>query len=86
MTYLTSTIGGHTTFPQIGIYNKPTKGDALFWFNFGAQDTIDSRTFHLGCPVLHGNKWIANKWIKSLSQINAYPCSLKKHHFSILKY
>ncbi len=32
--------------------------------------------FLLGCPVLIGNKWIANKWIKEHGQEFRRPCSL----------
>ena len=61
MVYLTSTqSGGYTVFPQAGISVKPEAGSALYWFNQGAQNNYDSRINHLGCPVLHGNKWIAN--------------------------
>ncbi len=30
---------------------------------------------HLGCPVLYGRKWIANKWIRSNEQMNRFPCN-----------
>ena len=79
MIYLTSVeAGGHTIFPQPGISVKPVLGSALFWYNVGAQDNYDSRIFHLGCPVLYGNKWIANKWVKLLSQFQNYPCFVNK--------
>jgi len=32
--------------------------------------------FLLGCPVLIGNKWIANKWIHERGQEFRRPCSL----------
>ena len=75
--------GGHTVFPQAGIHVKPRAGSALYWFNFGAQMTHDSRVIHLGCPVLYGNKWIANKWVKFLAQFKEYPCSPKNEFFSM---
>jgi hypothetical protein len=31
--------------------------------------TADSRMNHLGCPVLYGDKWIGNKWIRSSEQV-----------------
>jgi len=52
-------LGGRTVFPQAGISVKPEKGSALYWFNHDAAIEIDSRIFHLGCPVGFGNKWIA---------------------------
>ena len=70
--------GGHTVFPQAGVWVKPEHGDALFWFNVDSAGYSDSRNFHVGCPVMHGNKWIANKWIHWTSQMWSYPCLAKK--------
>ncbi len=84
MYYLTDVeLGGRTIFPHSGISVQPEKGSALYWFNFGPDYSIDSRVNHLGCPVLIGNKWIANKWIKWTAQQNLYPCSTDKY-FSII--
>ena len=86
MIYLTSVeAGGHTIFPQAGISVKPVMGSALFWYNIGAQNNFDSRIFHLGCPVLYGNKWIANKWVKLLSQFKEFSCSIKNQYYSIYR-
>ena len=85
MVYLSDlTSGGHTVFPQLGISVKPVEGAALHWFNINADMHYDSRVLHLGCPVMYGNKWIANKWIKILPQFKHYPCSKKKKYFSIM--
>ena len=88
MTYLSDvSAGGRTVFPQIGVSVKPEAGKAVFWFNIHSNGEFDSRTFHLGCPVIHGNKWIANKWVKwSAQMLKNYPCKegLKDHHYSIL--
>ena len=84
MIYLSSIeAGGHTVFPQPGISVKPEKGSALYWFNMGAQNNYDSRIYHLGCPVLYGNKWIANKWIKFVSNYHNYPCHVNDYHYSL---
>ena len=84
MIYLSDVIsGGRTVFPQLGLSVKPVKGSALFWFNIGPKMHYDSRIVHLGCPVMYGNKWIANKWIKILSQFQNYPCSVKMNHYNI---
>ena len=84
MVYLSDVeAGGHTVFPQAGISVKPVAGSALYWYNCGAQYNYDSRIFHLGCPVLYGSKWIANKWIKMLANYKDYPCLAKKKHFSV---
>ena len=68
-----------------GVSVKPEAGSALYWFNHDAIEENDSRTFHLGCPVGVGNKWIANKWIKWTAQMWNYPCSTTKQEFSIHK-
>ena len=79
MVYLSDVeAGGHTVFPTIDIYEKPKAGDALFWFNLNSLGNYDTRNMHLGCPVLYGNKWIANKWVKWLDQMWAYPCLVDK--------
>ena len=49
MIYLSSVeAGGYTVFPQAGVSVKPELGSALYWFNYGAQNNYDSRTYHLG--------------------------------------
>lgn len=84
MLYLTSIkTGGHTIFPQAGIFVKPQAGSALFWFNIGTANNYDSRMVHHGCPVLYGNKWIANKWVKLLPNYEQYPCLIDNKHFDI---
>ena len=37
----------------------------------------DPMTFHGGCPVLVGSKWITNKWIHSYGQMFNFPCKLE---------
>ena len=75
--------GGHTVFPQPEISVKPVEGSALYWFNMDAQNNLDSRIRHLGCPVLFGNKWIANKWVKWLPNFKQYPCLIDRENYSI---
>ena len=84
MVYLTSIeAGGHTIFPQLSLRVKPVAGSALFWFNIGPQNNFDSRTLHAGCPVLYGNKWIANKWIKTISNFKRFPCLQHEKYYKI---
>ncbi len=45
--------------------------------------TLDSRNFHLGCPVVYGNKWIANKWVHWIPQMWNYPCYVNKEPFPV---
>ena len=68
--------GGHTLFPQLNIAVKPEAGAGLYWFNRSAQNGVDSRVRHSSCPVLYGNKWIANKWIKWIANFKTFPCNL----------
>lgn len=84
MMYLTSVrSGGQTVFPNLGLSVKPRKGSALFWFNFQANGLYNEpKIEHLGCPVIMGNKWIANKWIKFNAQFQNYRCHWDKN-FSI---
>ena len=77
--------GGYTIFTQPGLSIKPEAGSALYWFNQGAQDNYDSRIRHLGCPVLYGNKWIANKWVKWTGQIKNYPCLIDEYYYSVYR-
>ncbi|OQV24891.1 Prolyl 4-hydroxylase subunit alpha-2 [Hypsibius exemplaris] len=73
--YLTDVqAGGATTFPLINVTLFPQKGSAAFWFNLHRDGTGDLKTLHEGCPVLAGNKWIANKWIREVGQWRTRPC------------
>ncbi|XP_016419704.1 prolyl 4-hydroxylase subunit alpha-1-like [Sinocyclocheilus rhinocerous] len=69
-------IGGATVFPEVGIALKPKKGSAVFWYNLHKNGNVDLYTEHAGCPVLRGNKWVANKWICEFGQEFRRPCSL----------
>ncbi|MBK8101662.1 MAG: 2OG-Fe(II) oxygenase [Planctomycetes bacterium] len=54
--------GGATTFPDIAVDVAPHAGNALFF----AYDRPhpDTRTRHVGAPVLAGEKWIATRWLR----------------------
>uniref|UniRef100_A0A673MNM7 Prolyl 4-hydroxylase subunit alpha-2-like n=1 Tax=Sinocyclocheilus rhinocerous TaxID=307959 RepID=A0A673MNM7_9TELE len=69
-------IGGATVFPQVGVALKPKKGSAVFWYNLRKNGNVNWYTEHAGCPVLRGNKWVANKWIHEFGQEFRRPCSL----------
>ena len=69
MYYLNQPIeGGGTVFPELHIAIPPTKNAAAFWYNMNRAGIYDTRTKHAGCPVLLGEKWVANKWIRDLGQ------------------
>jgi prolyl 4-hydroxylase len=68
--------GGATTFPAINVTLFPQKGAAAFWYNLHRDGRGDVRTLHEGCPVLAGNKWVSNKWIREIGQDDRRPCDL----------
>ena len=68
--------GGRTAFPLIGNVVDVKRGDTVMWFNIMSDGRTDRRTYHGGCPVLIGSKWITNKWIFSNDQFKNYPCSV----------
>ena len=42
----------------------------VFLQSFRRTDgSLDSRMNHLGCPVLYGDKWIGNKWVRWQEQV-----------------
>jgi len=76
MVYLKSPIdGGRTVFPQLDLSVSPTARSLLFWHNLTPSSKPDTRSLHMACPVVYGNKWIMNKWVKLLAHWDTYPCS-----------
>ncbi len=65
---------------------KPEKGKAIMWYNHFVDETsgwmgdLDEMTYHGGCPVTKGSKWIANFWIKTTDnkEFDLTPLPLKK--------
>lgn len=72
------TDGGRTIFDgaQVSVSTRP--GSALVWWNIRSDGSLDSRNHHMGCPVVRGNKWIANKWVKWPDQMWTFPCSVTR--------
>jgi len=56
------TLGGGTTFPDVGLEVAPQRGNAVF-FNYDRPHPA-TRTLHGGAPVLQGEKWVATKWLR----------------------
>ncbi|XP_065573283.1 prolyl 4-hydroxylase subunit alpha-2-like isoform X2 [Artemia franciscana] len=69
-------IGGFTSFPRIGAVIRPSKGSAAFWYNLKRSGKADIMSYHGACPVVLGNKWVMNKWIREKAQIFTRSCSL----------
>ncbi|KAG0727500.1 Prolyl 4-hydroxylase subunit alpha-3 [Chionoecetes opilio] len=67
--------GGRTAFPEAGIALTPQKGAAVLWFNMKRNGNFNPRTLHGGCPVLLGQKWVANRWIRENANFLRRPCS-----------
>jgi len=69
-------LGGGTVFPRLGVRLTPKQGSAAFWWNLlrngeGIEDTV-----HGACPVLMGEKWVSNHWIRERGQTFRRPCTL----------
>ncbi|KAG8137111.1 hypothetical protein E2320_005663 [Naja naja] len=52
-----------------------SKNAALFWWNLRKNGQGDEATLHAGCPVLAGDKWVANKWFHEHGQEFHRRCS-----------
>ena len=79
MAWLSDTeAGGGTAYIYPGHEGliTPKKGAAAFWYNLKSDLTRDVTTYHAGCPVIKGNKWILNKWIYSYDNFRKFPCQL----------
>ena len=62
------------------------RGKAVLWYNHmvdaatGWMGELDEYTLHGGCPVKHGEKWIANFWIKTTDDKAQDLQRMKKFH------
>jgi prolyl 4-hydroxylase len=56
--------GGETAFPRAGWTVYPKRGSAVYFEYCNGRGQVDLRTLHAGCPVIHGEKWIATKWMR----------------------
>lgn len=56
--------GGGTSFPEAGVSFSPRKGQAVYFRYFNNLGQLDTATVHAGLPVLSGEKWIINKWMR----------------------
>ncbi|XP_021694375.1 prolyl 4-hydroxylase subunit alpha-1 isoform X1 [Aedes aegypti] len=70
-------IGGATVFPKLGVTLEARKGTAAFWYNLHSSGELDYSTLHGACPVLIGEKWVANKWIRERGQEFRRKCDPK---------
>jgi radical SAM superfamily enzyme YgiQ (UPF0313 family) len=57
--------GGSTYFPDFGLRIKPERGKAVFFHNLTAEGNAQHpMARHVGEPVLSGEKWVCNQWIR----------------------
>ncbi|KAJ8280168.1 hypothetical protein GJAV_G00051360 [Gymnothorax javanicus] len=76
MIYLSSVeAGGSTAFIYANFSIPVVKNAALFWWNLHKNGQGNWDTLHAGCPVLVGDKWVANKWVHEHGQEFHRPCS-----------
>ncbi|XP_061073642.1 prolyl 4-hydroxylase subunit alpha-3 [Conger conger] len=76
MIYLSSVAaGGSTAFIHANFSIPVVENAALFWWNLHRNGRGDGDTLHAGCPVLIGDKWVANKWVHEHGQEFQRRCS-----------
>uniref|UniRef100_A0A4W4E5K1 Prolyl 4-hydroxylase subunit alpha-3 n=1 Tax=Electrophorus electricus TaxID=8005 RepID=A0A4W4E5K1_ELEEL len=76
MIYLSSVeAGGSTAFIHANLSVPAVENSALFWWNLHRNGQGDGDTLHAGCPVLLGDKWVANKWVHEYGQEFQRRCS-----------
>ncbi|XP_013880673.1 prolyl 4-hydroxylase subunit alpha-3 [Austrofundulus limnaeus] len=68
--------GGSTAFIYANFSVPVVEKAAIFWWNLHRNGQGDEDTLHAGCPVLIGDKWVANKWIHEYGQEFERRCSL----------
>jgi len=70
--------GGKTVFTDThkGAVFTPEKGAVIHWYNLLRNGRTDRKTRHAGCPVVFGQKWIANLWIHEDGQMFRRKCLL----------
>lgn len=56
--------GGGTTFPKLGVTVTPKKGKAAVFYSVDEEGSIIPESEHGGDPVIAGQKWICNKWVR----------------------
>lgn len=57
--------GGETVFPTLGTSVSPKAGRACHWYNIDAATGADLPcALHGGSPVVRGEKWACNVWIR----------------------
>ena len=78
---------------KANLFVRPRKGTAIMWYNHlrddktGWHGKLDEMTYHGGCDIIKGEKWIANNWINILGDSRENMVSYKNPRKKItLKY
>jgi hypothetical protein len=58
--------GGETTFPELGLIHKGTRGEGLYFINSHEDGRPDTSMVHTGSPPLAGEKWIVSQFIRNI--------------------
>ncbi|KAJ7383009.1 hypothetical protein OS493_031179 [Desmophyllum pertusum] len=65
------------------LFVKPQRGKAIMWYNHlrdektGWYGRLDHMSYHGGCDIIKGEKWIANNWINILGDSRGTMVSYK---------
>lgn len=56
--------GGETTFPRLGVAQKPEQGTLLMWNNLTSEGKVNPWTIHHAMPVGKGRKYVVTLWFR----------------------
>ena len=56
--------GGETTFPRLGVSQKPEQGTLLMWNNQTSEGKVNPWTIHHAMPVTEGRKYVITLWFR----------------------
>ena len=62
--------GGETRFTKLDFSYKGDKGDAVLFYNINDKNECNDMSTHGGEPLVSGEKWIANIWIRQEKFVN----------------
>ncbi len=54
---------------------KPKAGDAVLFYSFYPNNTMDPASMHTGCPVIKGIKWAAPVWVSLVPSCVCCTCA-----------
>ena len=57
-------------------------GSVLLWLTAKEDHDFDTRMYHMGCPVLHGHKWVVTKWVSFEKELRHISNTLRISIFS----